>query len=270
VLFRPGLDASFSFAWISIQGYKHTQTWNAMTRRFCNKQALVTGGTSGIGKAVVVSLLEAGCNVIATGVSPKEVNDSNVVHKRVSARALDVCDEVSIQGLASDLKRLDLLINCAGTILRRGREFDPVNFAKVIDVNLQGTMRMCSAFQPLLFQSRGCVVNVASLYSVFGAKHAPAYSASKGGIVQLTKSLAVAWAEAGVRVNAVMPGWIDTPFTQAVRQDAKRNRAILERTPMQRWGTAQEVANAVLFLCSENASFITGAVLPVDGGYSAA
>jgi NAD(P)-dependent dehydrogenase (short-subunit alcohol dehydrogenase family) len=106
------------------------------------------------------------------------------------------------------------------------------------------------------------------LYSLFGAAHAPGYSASKGGVVQLTKSLAAGWAAQGIRVNAVLPGWIETPLTQAVRDDPERNRSILERTPLGRWGHAEEVADAVLFLASAQASFITGTVLVVDGGYS--
>ena len=139
----------------------------------------------------------------------------------------------------------------------------------VLDVNLTGTMRLCTAARPLLARQRGAIVNVASMRSFSGAGLAPAYSASKGGIAQLTKSLAIGWAADGIRVNAVAPGWITTTLTQVLREDAGVESAILSRTPLGRWGTPEDVAGAVVFLCSDAAAFITGTVLPVDGGYLA-
>ena len=141
-------------------------------------------------------------------------------------------------------------------------------FSEVLAVNLHGTMRMCLACRESLVRSQGCVVNVGSLFSSLGAPHAPAYSASKGAVVQLTKSLAAAWAVDGVRVNAVAPGWIKTAFTQAVAASEDRSQAIVDRTPLGRWGAPDDVAGPVLFLASEEARFVTGAVIPVDGGYS--
>jgi NAD(P)-dependent dehydrogenase (short-subunit alcohol dehydrogenase family) len=209
-----------------------------------------------------------GAHVIATGLTEEEVAGFSPGSERARAERLDVRDDEAVRALVSRLNRLDVLIQCAGTILRGDQERSPEGFAAVVDVNLSGTMRVCAACLPLLAKARGNVVNTASLYSLFGAPHAPGYSASKGGVVQLTKSLAVAWAVHGVRVNAILPGWIETPLTQAVRDDPARNRRILERTPLGRWGRAEEAADAVLFLASAQASFITGAVLVVDGGYS--
>ena len=154
--------------------------------------------------------------------------------------------------------------------MRGGREHHPKDFAKVLDVNLTGTMRVCSACRPLLAASQGCVVNTASMLSFFGSGPAPGYSASKGGVAQLTKSLAIAWAESGVRVNAIAPGWIETPLTAPLVEDPLRRQAIIDRTPMRRWGRPEDVTGAVLFLCSPAAAFITGVVLPVDGGYCVA
>jgi NAD(P)-dependent dehydrogenase (short-subunit alcohol dehydrogenase family) len=237
---------------------------------FKNRQALVTGGTSGIGLAVTQALVDRGCQVIATGVNAREIESFPVVTPSARPLQLDVTDTSAIEKLTSQFERLDLLVNCAGILLRDGREFHPDAFREVMEVNLIGMMRVCHACLPSLAACRGNIINIASLYSWFGARHAPAYSASKGGVVQLSKSLALAWAEKGVRVNAVLPGWIETALTEPVRSDPERNRRILERTPLARWGSTQEVAQAVIFLASDEASFITGAVLPVDGGYSAA
>jgi NAD(P)-dependent dehydrogenase (short-subunit alcohol dehydrogenase family) len=128
-------------------------------------------------------------------------------------------------------------------------------------------MRACSAARGLMRTSRGTIVNTASMLSFFGGGLVPAYSASKGGVAQLTKSLALAYAQDGIRVNAVAPGWIATPLTQALQDDDGRSRAILERTPLGRWGEPDDVAQAVVFLCSPAAAFITGTIVPVDGGY---
>src|SRR5206468_5040364 len=127
--------------------------------------------------------------------------------------------------------------------------------------------RVCTATRERLKARRGCIVNTASMLSFFGGGLVPAYSASKGGVAQLTKSLAIAYAEDGIRVNAVAPGWIATPLTQALQDDAQRSGTILARTPLKRWGTPDDVAGPVLFLASEAARFVTGAILPVDGGY---
>jgi NAD(P)-dependent dehydrogenase (short-subunit alcohol dehydrogenase family) len=180
-----------------------------------------------------------------------------------------VRDAAAIAAVIAALPRLDVLVNCAG-IIRRGAEHDPAVFAEVLDVNLTGTMRCCALARDKLRMAPGrggAIVNTASMLSFQGGALVPGYSASKGGVAQLTKSLALAYAADGIRVNAVAPGWVRTSLTQALQQDAQRDRAIVERTPLGRWAEPEDVAGAVVFLASPAAAFITGAVLPVDGGY---
>jgi NAD(P)-dependent dehydrogenase (short-subunit alcohol dehydrogenase family) len=162
---------------------------------------------------------------------------------------------------------LDALVNCAG-VNRRLDEYDLAVFERVIAINLTGTMRVCMACHPLLKASGGTVVNIASMYTFFGAPLSPAYAASKGGVAQLTKSLAVRWADDGIRVNAVAPGWIETAMTRPLLQDTARVAAILARTPQKRWGKPEDVARVIGLLLSEDTIFMTGTVVPVDGGYS--
>jgi NAD(P)-dependent dehydrogenase (short-subunit alcohol dehydrogenase family) len=230
--------------------------------------AVVVGGTSGIGAAIAQALQASGRQVIATGATDAEVQRAvnDPAMQQVQVRQLDVRNNDAIQSLFNELPRLDVLVNCAG-VIRRGAELDPTVFAEVLDINLNGTMRCCTAARPLLAQSRGCIVNTASMLSFFGGGLVPAYSASKGGVAQLTKSLAIAYAAEGIRVNAVAPGWIATPLTQALQDDPERSGAILGRTPLGRWGKPDDVADPVVFLASPAARFITGVILPVDGGY---
>jgi NAD(P)-dependent dehydrogenase (short-subunit alcohol dehydrogenase family) len=237
---------------------------------FRDKVALVAGGTSGIGAAIGNALAELGASVTVTGGTTAEAEEAQTRANFWVERAiaLDVRDAVAIAACFSPLSRLDILINCAGTI-RRGEEHDPKVFAEVIDVNLNGTMRLCSAARPLLAKTKGCIVNTASMLSFFGGALVPGYSASKGGVAQLTKSLALAYAADGIRVNAIAPGWIATPLTQPLRDDPARNAAIVSRTPLGRWGAPEDLAGAAIFLCSPAASFVTGSILAVDGGYLA-
>jgi len=241
-----------------------------MSFDFRGQHALVTGGTSGIGFGIAQAFADAGAEVTAIGLTEVSVADASAREKRVCFRALDVSNADAVMRLVSEFDSLDVLINCAGIVLRNGQEFEAESFQKVIDVNLAGTMRLCCACRPLLLKSRGCIVNIASMLSFFGSGHVPAYSASKGGVAQLTKSLAIAWATEHIRVNAVAPGWIDTPLTQPIVQSDDRSEQILKRTPMRRWGRPEDVTGPVLFLCSPAAAFVTGVILPVDGGYSIA
>lgn len=231
------------------------------------KTIVVTGGTSGIGAGVSRAMAEAGWRVIAATVSQQEIDRFDCPGD-TSAVLLDVTDDAAVTALFEGLDRLDGLVNCAG-ILRRGDEYDIEVFRQVIEVNLTGTMRCCLAAQPLLAKSGGAIVNTASMLSTFGGPMVPAYSASKGGVAQLTKALAGKWAAENIRVNAIAPGWIETEMTDGLRAAPERNDAILSRTPMARWGKVHEVAALVRWLLSDEASFTTGAVYPVDGGYLA-
>jgi NAD(P)-dependent dehydrogenase (short-subunit alcohol dehydrogenase family) len=174
-----------------------------------------------------------------------------------------------VAAVVAPFDRLSALINCAGIIFRNYAEYDLDIFQKVIDVNLTGTMRMCVAARPKLAVAGGAIVNAASMLSFFGGPAIPAYTASKGGVAQLTKALAVAWAAEGIRVNAIAPGWIATELTRGLVEDEDRSAAIVNRTPMQRWGDPGDLGGAAVFLCSPAARFITGVILPVDGGYAA-
>jgi len=229
------------------------------------KRALITGGARGIGFGIAEAMLQAGYAVVVTGLTAEEVA---AVPKRDHLKAvrLDVTKDAQVADCIAALSRLDALVNCAGVILREGKEFTIEGFQQVIDVNLTGTMRMCMAAKPLL--EDGAIVNTASIWSFFGGGLTPAYTASKGGVAQLTKALAVAWAP-NIRVNAIAPGWVETELTKGARADQARSDAIVARTPFGRWGKPEDIGGAVVFLCSEAAGFITGTVLPVDGGYTA-
>lgn len=231
---------------------------------YAGRHAVITGGTSGIGLGLSRGFAAAGATVTAIGFGADQVEP----HPGIDFVEADVTDQAQLDRVAADCPRIDAVVTCAG-LIRRIDEHDPEVFAQVVDVNLTGTMRTLVACKPKLVESGGAAVGIASILTWAAGPLVPGYSASKGGVKQLVQSLATAWAPEGVRVNAIAPGWIDTPLTDALRADPERTRLIMDRTPMKRWGQPQDLVGAALFLCSDAAAFITGATLAVDGGYLA-
>ena len=188
------------------------------------KQALITGGARGIGFGIAEAMLKAGYGVTVTGLSAEEVA-AVPARENLKAVRLDVTKDADVAACIGGFSRLDALVNCAGIILRDGREFTIEGFQQVLDVNLTGTMRMCMAARPLLEKQSGAIVNTASIWSFFGGGLVPAYTASKGGVAQLTKALANEWAASNVQVNAIAPGYFRTENTSALQKDEVRNIA---------------------------------------------
>ena len=236
--------------------------------RLDGRTAMVIGGTGGIGSTICEVMREVGARVLATAYDKTEQTISRQRLDGVDIHVLDIGDDADVRRLAAQVGPVDILVNCAGITSRGVASFGEEEFVRVVDINLHGSMRTARAFRPGLAERKGCIVNIASMMSFHGSGTAPGYSASKGAVAQLTKSLAIAWAADGIRVNAVAPGFIVTPMTDAhIDPVFRANREA--RTPMARWGRPQDIADAVLFLASDRASFITGVILPVDGGYLA-
>lgn len=235
---------------------------------YSGKTVLVTGGTSGIGAATSLAFKRAGARVVACGFTPDEIAAAraNPDFAGIDVRALDVSDKAAVDALVGGLDALDVVVNSAGMILRDA-EHDPVMFDKVLDVNVSGGMRVSTAARPLLAKRKGAIVFIASVMTVFGGPKQPAYSASKGAVRNLTMSLAAAYAADGIRVNAVAPGWIVTNLSKGARDNPDRNAQIMSRIPLGRWADPSEIADPILFLCSDAARYMTGTVMLVDGGY---
>lgn len=236
---------------------------------FTGRAALVTGGVSGIGAAASIAFARAGAHVVACGLTDEELAAARARPEfaRIDIRRLDVTDGDAVKALVGSLDTLDFVVNSAG-LIRRQQEHEPEAFEHVIDVNLNGGMRVTAAARPLLAKSRGAVVFIASVMSFFGGPLQPAYSSSKGAVRNLTMSLGAAYAADGIRVNAVAPGWVITNLSKGARENPERNAQILSRIPMGRWADPAEIADPILFLCSDAARYMTGTVMLVDGGYT--
>jgi len=234
---------------------------------FSGQRVCVIGASrAGIGAAIARSFDDAGAVVTITGVEDAPAKEDR---DRFAYVKLDVTDGAAVSDFAGTSNGLDVLVNCAA-ITARGEEMAEEAFARILDINLHGSLRTAKAFYSQLAAANGCVINIASMYAQFGSPQNPAYGASKAGVQQLTKSLAIAWAGDGVRVNAVAPGFIETAQSARSRQNPEHVENVIGRTPMGRWGQPEDIAGTVLFLASPQAAFITGICVPVDGGYSIA
>jgi 2-deoxy-D-gluconate 3-dehydrogenase len=230
--------------------------------------ALVTGANTGIGQAIAVAMGRAGAHVICAGRSA--CDETVAMIESAETLTLDFADPMAARDVFSDTK-VDILVNNAGIIRRADSvDFTEADWDAVMDVNLKAVFFTCQAFaKAALLRGGGKVVNIASLLSFQGGIRVPSYTASKHGVAGLTKILANEWAAQGINVNAIAPGYIETNNTEALRADPVRNAAILERIPAGRWGQAQDIAEAAVFLASPAANYIHGSVLNVDGGWLA-
>ncbi len=241
--------------------------------------AVVTGGNGGIGLGMAKGMAAAGATVVVGGRDAAKnaaaVKELQGMGAKAVAIPVDVLKEEScralIAGTMKQYGRLDILVNNAGTSVRKQpQDYSAAEWHFVIDSNLTSAF-LCShaAYPEMMKSGGGKIVNIGSMMSIFGASFATAYAASKGGIVQMTKAMATAWAKDNIQVNAILPGWIDTALTQRARQEvAGLHDNVLKRTPAGRWGTPDDFAGIAVFLAAAASDFVTGSAITVDGGYS--
>ena len=241
--------------------------------------AIVTGGNGGIGLGMARGLAGAGASVLVAGRNAEKseaaVRELGKLGGEAMAVTVDVTDEAAVDRLVKATRerfgRIDILINNAGTNIRKSlHEYSLEEWHRVMNTNLTSAFLCSRAVYPAMKAAGGGkVINIGSMMSIFGASFSPAYGASKGGIVQLTKSAAIAWAPDNIQVNAVLPGWIDTELTQGARREVPwLHESVLKRTPARRWGTIEDMSGVAVFLASSASDFVTGTFIPVDGGYS--
>jgi 2-deoxy-D-gluconate 3-dehydrogenase len=241
------------------------------------KVALVTGGNGGIGLGMAKGLAAAGAFVMVAGRdAEKNRRAVEALGGRADAIAVDLAQEsgarAAVDAAVQKFGRLDILVNNAGINIRKApQEFSLEEWHRVMNINLTSLFLCCQAAYPHLKARGGKIINIGSMMSIFGASFAAPYGASKGAVVQLTKSLAVAWAADNIQVNAVLPGWIDTELTKGAREQVSGlHEKVLARTPAGRWGAPEDMAGIAMFLASPASDFVTGTAIAVDGGYSAA
>lgn len=236
--------------------------------RFDGYRILVTGGSSGIGNAMATAFRDAGAEVAATGTRPRGAYESDL--DGIDFHTVDVGDEEQRRALAARFDRLDVLVNNAGMVAYRRAEYEPETFRRVLEVNLGASLHLATLLHDRLAVRPGSVINLSSMTAFFGSQGNPGYGASKAGIVQMTKTLAVAWGGDGIRVNAVAPGYVHTQMTDRFKQNEEADRGIVARTPLGRWGLPDDMAKVALFLASDLAGFVTGQTISVDGGFGCA
>ena len=229
------------------------------------RTVVVTGGSGGIGNGIARAFAGQDAVVHVTGTRAGAADYDAGSLDGLTYHRLDVTDDAAVAAF-SPAESIDVLVNSVGTVAYGRAEYDPAVFAKVIDVNLNGVMRCCARFCAALAQARGCVVNVGSTSSFIATPGQPAYGASKGGLVTLTRSLADAWAAQGIRVNGIAPGLVATKLTEATWGRDDVYERTLRAIPLGRWGTPEDMGAAALFLASPLASYVTGQMLLVDGG----
>jgi 2-deoxy-D-gluconate 3-dehydrogenase len=243
------------------------------------KVALVTGGNGGIGLAMAQGMASCGASIVIAGRNETKAGPALASLRELGARCAFITGDVTkkaacaklVANTVAEFGRLDILVNNAGTSIRKmPEEYSEDEWHEVLDTNLTSAF-LCSqaAYEPMKQQGAGKMINIGSMMSLFGAPYATPYASSKGGIVQMTRALATAWAKDNIQVNSVLPGWIDTDLTKRARQQVPGlQERVEQRTPAGRWGAPADMAGIAAFLASPASDFVTGTAIPVDGGYS--